>query len=198
MDIGIWTGSTMDIYYDDVVMSHTATDYPIGPGRVLGLGATTDGTHVGSTDFVNELGGGIAAGDVSRIDEIPMTSTADSVRQAIASGTSYLEWRIADVATSATARGVSALLAYRSSSAVANAATTKLVRPGDTDAAAPVVMNGSMALTALSYRRTLIPPPTGGWVPSAINGLLWRTGYRTGAGGIPYWDALLVEAEYRE
>jgi hypothetical protein len=50
---------TSDIFYDDIVLSHTAADYPIGAGYVNHFIPTSDGTHnvAGAGDFDRTLTG---------------------------------------------------------------------------------------------------------------------------------------------
>jgi hypothetical protein len=72
--------TTGDVYYDDVLVSHTGADYPLGPGAVGTFVPTSDGTHnvAGAADFRRTL----TATDILNsttdayqlIDDVPLES----------------------------------------------------------------------------------------------------------------------------
>jgi hypothetical protein len=53
------TSTTHDLYFDDIILSNTAADYPIGAGYVNHFVPTADGTHniAGTGDFLRTLTG---------------------------------------------------------------------------------------------------------------------------------------------
>lgn len=79
--IGILQGCTADVYFDDVLLSCTAADYPLGAGTVDPFVPVSDGAHnvAGASDF--EIGtGGVditnATTDVFElVNDIPLPTT---------------------------------------------------------------------------------------------------------------------------
>ena len=50
--IGMPGAATGDVYYDDLLLSNTGADYPIGPGKVLSFVPDADGTHTATTTTI--------------------------------------------------------------------------------------------------------------------------------------------------
>ena len=177
-------------YYDDLVISQTAADYPIGDGKVLSLKPDAVGTHVNPTRFLDNDGTAIDPTSWTRLDEIPMNSTADYVAQITAGSTSYLEMTFANT-TETCIRGVSALVGWTPTSSSANNGKTSIFN-GATET---IVHSGLMAATAgpVRHNRRIIPPVTSPWTQAQLNGLKVRVGYSTDVSPIPRWDSLLLE-----
>jgi hypothetical protein len=82
INLGADTTKTFDIYYDDLVISNTSADYPIGEGYVNHFVPTADGTHnvAGANDF--EIGtGGVDITNATTtvyqlVDDIPIQTGA--------------------------------------------------------------------------------------------------------------------------
>jgi hypothetical protein len=80
--LGFSTSDTFDIFYDDIVISKTTADYPIGAGYIHHFVPTSDGTHniAGTGDFqrgntgVDILNATTTAYQL--IDDIPLPSGA--------------------------------------------------------------------------------------------------------------------------
>lgn len=70
------------VYYDDLIISHTTADYPIGNGKVLPFTVTGDGNHniAGTADFTRTLTGtdilNATTTAYQLIDDIPLESGA--------------------------------------------------------------------------------------------------------------------------
>lgn len=189
---GLRLGSTVlaDAYtinFDDVVASATNGDYPIGDGRVLPLRPDGVGAHATPGSFRHEDGTPIGAGTPARLDDDPLTATADYVLQQTTGAASYIETTLADV-TAACVAGVSGIVAYRSAGTAANNGKTSVV-DGSTEM---IVYQGDMSVTPLTYKSAILPR-SGGWTTSAVAGLVGRIGASTDVTPNPYWDALLVE-----
>lgn len=181
------SGDTYTVNYDDVVISGTAGDYPIGEGTVVPLRPDGMGANAGPDSFHHDGGPVIDANTYRRLDDDPIDTTSDYVQQDTAGASDYLEVTLSDTSERCIV-GVSGLVAYHSQAAARNNGTTRLV-DGATEQA---IYSGDMSETRLFYRSALIPP-TGAWTKAAVNALRMRIGYGTDIRPVPYWDALLVE-----
>ena len=74
-----------------------AAAYPLADSRIVRLVPDSMGTSLGAGNFRNNDGTAIDANSWQRLDEVPMTSTADYIRQQANSGTSYVEFGLQDV-----------------------------------------------------------------------------------------------------
>jgi hypothetical protein len=182
-----------DVYtahYDDILASGTGGDYPLGDGRVRALSPNAVDTHNNPANFEDDTGGAIGATSWNRLDEIPMSSTGDSVRQRTASGASYLGFGFANPAQTCV-RAVSAVLAYRSASGASNSAKTSIFDGG----VERTVFSGDMGGNSLMYKSTVVAPDISPWTKGAVDNLIARVGYATDANPNPYWESLLLEYE---
>ncbi|MCW2959913.1 MAG: hypothetical protein JWM90_300 [Thermoleophilia bacterium] len=194
--VGSATGSDVAQFtYDDFAVTDTTADYPIGAGGSLGYRIDGAGTHATPGSFQDNDSTAIDATSWTRLDD-PIPSMTDFVKQTTTGSTSYLEWTLQNTALTSTANWVSAVMASHSSSSTSVTGTTKVVRSGDTDGAAPVLHSGNMATnTTLGTRQAIIPAPVAGWTPSEVNALKIRMGYVNPVGTVPYWDSAMVEVD---
>jgi hypothetical protein len=72
---------TFTANYDDVFISATSGDYPIGAGTVVGLRPDGMGTNNTPGSFRNDDGTAIDANTYLRLDDSPMTGLTDYIRQ---------------------------------------------------------------------------------------------------------------------
>lgn len=185
-------GSTVgaDVYtvnFDDVMTTATTGDYPIGDGAVLPLRPDGVGTHSVPGSFRHEDGSAIDATTHLRLDDNPLTSSADYVRQEVAGAASYVELTFGD--TSATCVvGVSGVVAYHAGSSSANNGKSSIF-DGATER---ILYTGDMSEVGLFYRSAIVAR-AGGWTAAGTNALRARIGYSTDVSPLPYWDALLLE-----
>lgn len=183
---------------DDWMVSTTSTDYPLGPGRTVALAPDGEGTHATIGSFASNSGV-LGANPQQRLDELPAWTISDWVTQTVSGAGSYLEWTMSNpTERSSSARAVRSIVGFHSSSALGNDGQSKVVRPGDTDAAAPVVQTGNMSFTTVSWTGAMVPAPAGGWTPSVLDQLRMRNGYAVDVSPAPRWEADLLELEYRE
>lgn len=81
VNIGIGNTCTADLYYDDILISQTGADYPLGAGYVNHFVPTADGTHniAGTGDFQRTLTGtdilNATTTAFQLVDEIPLEAT---------------------------------------------------------------------------------------------------------------------------
>ena len=189
---GLGSTTNPSIYtanYDDLFVANQLTAYPVGDGRVVRLLVDGVGTHSTPGSFRNDDGSAINATSWQRLDEVPMTSIADYVRQQTANAGHYLEFTHADTGETCI-REISAVLAYHSQNAPANNGKTSVFD----GAIESIVLNGDMSETAIQYASTIATPASAPWSQAAVNGLLARVGFSTDVNGNPYWDALMLEA----
>jgi hypothetical protein len=189
---GLGATANASIYtanYDDILVATQATAYPMADSRIVRLAPDSTGTSAGTGNFRNNDGTVIDANSWLRLDEVPMTSTADYVRQQANSGTSFIEFGLQDT-TVTCIREVSAVLAYHAAGTSADNGKTSIF-DGLTEA---LVFSGDMSQTTLQYKSTVVTPGAGVWSQAAVNGLVARVGYSTDSSPNPYWDSIMLEA----
>jgi hypothetical protein len=80
LGLGSLTATTCDMFYDDVILSQTAGDYPLGAGYVNHFTPTSDGTHniAGAADFQRTTTGtdilNATTTAFQLIDDVPLES----------------------------------------------------------------------------------------------------------------------------
>jgi chitodextrinase len=190
--LGIGATANASVYsanYDDMLVATQAAAYPLADSRVVPLVPASTGTSAGTGNFRNNDGTAIGSDSWQRLDETPMTSTTDYIRQQANSGTSYVELGLQDV-TVTCIRDLSAVLAYHAAGTSADNGKTSIF-DGTTETP---VFSGDMSQTALQYKSTVVTPGAGIWSQAAVNGLVARVGYSTDTSPNPYWDSIMVEA----
>jgi hypothetical protein len=175
--------------YDDILVATQPTAYPLAASRIVRLSPDSMGTSVGVGNFRNNDGTAIDANSWQRLDEVPMTSTADYVRQQANGGTSYVEFGLQNTSEMCIPE-VSVLLAYHAAGSAADTGKTSIL-DGTTET---VGFSGDMSQTALQYKSAIVTPAAGLWHQSAVNGLVARVGYSTDSSPNPFWDSIMVEA----
>jgi hypothetical protein len=177
--------------FDDMVVS-TSIGAPIGDGRVVRLAPNGMGTsNDPSSRLQHEDGGALGAATWQRLDEVPATSTADSVRQTAIDPAAYAEVTFADTQEDCV-NGVRAVIATHASGMSANVTSTGVLDGG----AETVFHNGTISSGApIGYAGGVIAPAAGRWDTAAVNGLRGRPGRVSAMGSVPYWDAFYLEAD---
>ena len=196
LQIGAEGSATYVCDYDDFAMSHTAGDFPIGEGFVVPLRPNADGGHNAGANVIERQDaqdiGVVTAFDL--LDELPMSSAADYVRQVAVGAGQFAEVQFEDVGVTAI-QDVMGLLAYTSSGTSVNNGACVARRADGTEAeiwgtpAAPLDMSESV----LFYKSALVTRPAGGWTQPEVNALRMRMGYSTAASPIPQWQSVLFE-----
>ncbi len=186
---------TADVFYDDVIISATSADYPIGAHEVVGLKPNIDGTHVGGTNIIEDQAGTdiVTPGYTtaySLMNSLPIGDATAYVKQSGTGASNYAEVGF-ETATQPTFLGVMGLLAYKSASTTANSASTR-VRDGSTET---VIYTGDMSESSNFYKSAIVTPATS-WSQSAIDGLIGRVGYASDANPVPYWLDVILEVAY--
>lgn len=198
--IGNNGNNSANTYFDDIIVSTTSSDYPIGAGLIEGLRPSADGTHDNAANIMEDVDGndidGITYMAFDKLDESPWISTAnaDYVRQTDIGAANYCEIVFPDTAYSRIT-GVVALLQYASASTSANTGGCIII---DEDATLTTVWGVAGALadyseTSAFYKFKVLPTPAGGWDAAAVNALKCRFGYSDDADPDVYWLAIMLE-----
>ncbi len=175
--------------YDDVFVATQPAAYPLADSRIMRLVPDSMGTSSGAGTFRNNDGTAIDGNSWQRLDDVPMTSTADYVRQQANSGTSYVEFGLQDTPETCIYE-VSVVLAYHAAGSAADNGRTGIF-DGATET---VVFSGDMSQTGLQYKTSVVTPAVFPWNQAAVNGLIARVGYSTDSSPNPYWDSIMLEA----
>jgi hypothetical protein len=170
------------------MISQTSGDYPIGTGKILGLSPNAMGTSSDPTAKLATEAGAWGSTTWDKLDEVPMTSIGDYVRQVTADANVYLEVTYADTAETCI-NAVQGEVAYHSESTSVNNGKTN-VYDGATER---VVYAGIMSSLSVINRSVIVAPAAGTWDQTKVNGLTSRIGYAVDNAPMQYWDALMLE-----
>lgn len=211
ISLGSNTVQTFDIYFDDILVSQTLADYPLGAGSVNHFVPTSDGTHnvAGANDFeFSATGTDITNATTTAfqlIDDVPLKSgvVAEYINLiAPPNATDYVETVFGPapgISTPTVApRAVEVICAYASASAGTNNLRLALNDNGTTN---DVLNTTTGPGTSATYvRKHYATPPTGGaWkvVSGAGNFSNLRIRCLTNdAAPDPWFASAMIEAEF--
>jgi hypothetical protein len=184
-------------YYDDIFISSVTADYPLGNIKIERLPPDGMGTHNTPANFQNNDNTAISASSWQRLDEIPMNSTTDYIKQVTAGGGSYVEVTFADT-TETCIRGGSLVAAVHAANTQGNNAALNSVTNGFNY----TLYAGDWSEITLRYiqravTQNALTPGTGPWTQAVINGIKARFGMSTDVNPVPYIDAVILEYAYR-
>lgn len=185
---------------DDIVLSQTTGDYPLGPHSVFAVVPDADGTHVAGTNVMERASDGTDIGVVTAwdlLDDWPPTTginNADSVTSSASGATNYAEVLFSEKPDYAqqTLWAVRGLVAHQSDTTGANTGITRIVDSGGTTLTD--IYSGDMSEITAHYTARLITAPAGGWTVANFQGIKGRVGFGTLQPGAPEWLALMVQA----
>ncbi len=182
---------TFTANYDDWVLSHSAGDYPVGNGKVLGAKPTSMGTNSNASHFQHEDGTALDANTWMRVDDTPMSSLTDYVKQVTASGTSYAELNFEDT-TETCIRAVGGRMVYDPLNVNQDNNGKTSVFDGTTES---VIYNGIMSAQSTNPTARFALVNRASWSQTAFNGLKARIGYSTDVAPQPQWHSVMLEYE---
>jgi hypothetical protein len=189
------TAATFTAYYDDIMISATPGDFPLGDVRISPAKPNAMGTHNTPANFQNNDSSAINATSWNRVDDIPMPPTAntDYIKQVTAGGATYIELGFEDT-TQTCLRGASLFFAVHTTATQANNMAVNSVANGFNY----TLWSGSIASTTIKYVQKMasqnsLNPGTGPWTQAVINGLTARFGMSTDVSPVPFLDAILME-----
>ena len=197
---------TADVYFDDIILSNTAADYPIGAGHILSYIPNADGTHniAGANDFERTLTGtditNATTDAWTLIDERPLPTTAVDFINGIAppNATDYVEWQYEDSVEADAPRAVFALfICHDAGGAGSNNTTVTLREHGGGTTANIFTGTANNGATLTSHRAIFatVPGTADAWTTTEFNALRSRF-LVADASPDPYIDAIMLEAEF--
>jgi hypothetical protein len=195
--LGFVDAVTGEVFYDDVYVSYTGADYPIGAHQVAALSPVADGTHNNTTNTMEDQTGadiGVVTA-YNLVNKVPLNSgTATYIRQAVIGTARYAEVTNGTLAGSISSiNGVMALLAYQSATTTTNNGKAYLYSGGTLVA---TIYSGDMSESSLFYKAAIATDPGGNWGTAALAAVRFRVGYSSDVTPNPYWNALMVEYDY--
>lgn len=198
--------NTFDLFHDDLILSTTAGDYPIGAGYVLSYIPDADGTHnvAGADDFERTFTGTDIINGVTTawqlVDERPLPTTEVDFINIIAppNSTDYVEITYEDSAETSAPRAVEALITYHSATGAGNNNLQVTLRDSGGGTTADIFNGNAKSGATISYNRahfSTIPGTASAWTTVAFNALRSRILSSDAAPDV-YLDALMLEAEF--
>jgi hypothetical protein len=201
---GITTSATYTGYYDDIMFSKTSSDFPLPDIRIDALKPNGMGTHNTPGNYQQTVGatgspptGGtssaISATSWQTVDEVPMTSTADFIKEVTAGAGSYIELAFEDT-TQTCVRGASVFAGVQTTATQA----LNLKLNSVTNGFNYTIYNGSIGSTGLRYIQGVVTqdaanPGTGPWTQTIVNGIVTRFGMSSDASPNPYLQGIVLE-----
>jgi hypothetical protein len=210
----LWLGGldsvTHDIYYDDIVLSNTAADYPIGAGKVLSFVPAADGAHTFTTTHAilattgaPTTGGNITSATTTAFGYVNARpiggGVADATRmwnQATAASAEYAEVTIEQTTETNPPRAVEVLCIAREASTTGCNSTFKV---NDNGTEATVYAMTSPAGNSDEFKTkqfATMPADSAAWTLARFKGLKLRFGYSSDATPDVYCRGWMVEAEF--
>jgi Tfp pilus assembly protein PilX len=202
------TTATYTGYFDDIMISKTSSDFPLPDIRIKALKPNGMGTHntpgnyqqtVGATGNDPPIGGtssAIAATSWQLLDEIPMTTSDDFIKEITAGSTTYIEIAFEDT-TETCLRGASLYAGIQTGASQA----MNLAINGVTNGFDYRIFSGQPGSTLYRYVQGMLSqnasvPGTGPWTQAIVNGIVARFGMSTDASPNPYLQAIILEYAY--
>lgn len=205
--------TTMDVYFDDILVSQTAADYPIGAGHTLGFVPASDGSHTSTTTHTVKgtaaaptAGGSITSATTDAFNWVngrPIGGGATDATRLInaqtAASTEYIEVGIEQTTETTAPRAVEFLVVDQQATTAVGDMHIK-VNDNGTET---VVLDRTASAGVITDRYTtkqFATMPTGGaaWTLVRFKALKIRFGYSSDATPDQYWRGAMVEAEFTD
>lgn len=204
--VGSDATTTRDQFTDDILISQTLADYPLGAGYVLSYIPNADGTHnvAGANDFEETLTGTDITNATTTawqlIDERPLPTTAVDFINGIAplNTTDYVEWQYADSVETEAPRVVDAVLVHHDASGAGTNNFTVTLREHAGGTSADIWTGTTNVGATISAKRAAfatVPGTSNAWTTTTFNALRSRF-LVTDSSPDPYLDAVMLEAEF--
>lgn len=217
-----WTG---DVYFDDVDVSGTSADYPIGAGTVAGLYPTADkpnssttptdgnGGHLYTltTSFGKGAGGATNVGAQNAETtswqslQNPLSTTIGSMvtEKVAGAGTQHMVWRMGTIpADATTVNGVMVVAATHSATATANTQSLILSTYSGGGGSPKFVYNlAALNIATITFPIVVMPlSPAGAgssaWTVASVNDVAARWGDSNDVNPVPSLDGVCLEVDY--
>lgn len=198
------TAINVTMFIDDVALSTTLADYPIGDGFVLGLSPTADGTHsFTANDFKYENATTFltsASTVYTHVDDL-INNTTDYITDAVsrASNTAYVEvggFALPGSPAVASINAVTLVASFNSTAGQGNTSSFNLNDNGNISAIFTLLSTGNGGATLGVFSKTYATAPSSGtWTSGVIGTTKVRFGYSTDAAPVPNWHAVVLEVD---
>lgn len=207
------TAQTFDAFYDDVIISNTGADYPIGNGYINHFIPTADGTHnvAGANDFERSATGTDITNATTTafqlIDDVPLkTGVIAEYINLIAppNATDYVEvvfGPASGISTpAAPPRAIEVICVYGSASAGTNNLRLALNDNGSLNDVLNTTTGPGTTATYITKNYTDPPSAASAWTLSGngnFNNIRMRC-FTNDAAPDPWWASAMIEAEFAE
>lgn len=193
--------STADAFFDDLVVSVTSADYPLGDHEVLKMSPNADGTHsFTANDFIRgDAGAAILTSDTdvwTLVDDVPFAAigTTDSVQQNVIRSTGYVELALEAAPRTVDAWGIQI---HTQHDADATGADNVKYQENDGGTTRQVYSGDVSNTTATFLSHCMATAPTGGaYTQAKLDALRLRWGFSSDVTGSPIVHALMLEVAY--
>jgi hypothetical protein len=200
--LGNASNATYTYYFDDVAVSVTSGDYPLGAGFVETLRPDSMSVAGAGVNFATDAGVVPTTADWARLDDDPLGGTSDFVRQSVldATGSVFVEVGFADNTRTENINGVQAIMQFRNQSGTGTNTAKTFVRANtvDTYLFGSAAAASSIGTIAVSYKTMQVDIGSASWSDSILDGVVARFGFSTDVTPSPLWDAFLLEVDYAE
>ena len=185
---------TFNMFVDDIVISATSGDYPLGAHGVTELHPNADGTHSFTAgDFQDNTSHAILTSDTdvyTRLDELGGVTT-DYIKQVVINAAGYCEVGFTDPASALDAWGMEVIGVWHAAGTNSDQMYIKINDGGtinNTD-------GGDVSNTGITYtsKQLETAPSTGAWTQAKLNAVKARIGYSGDVVAVPYCDAIILE-----
>ena len=206
--IGVVNTATADVIFDDVILSSTAADYPIGAGFVKSYIPNADGAHnlVGGANDFERSATSVAITNSTTdaydlINERPLPTTEVDFINAVAPPTTdYVEWAYEDSTEADAPRAVEAILVTHDAGSAGTCAYSVTLREHAGGTTADIFNSTQNVGATITYRRAhfaTVPGTSDAWTTTKFNALRSRFTVTDASPDI-YLDAAMLEAEFPE
>lgn len=207
------SSATTDVYFDDIVVSGTSGDYPIGEGIVAGLYPNGDRTSTGAggqhaynatTDFGKGSGGATAVA-ASTAESTSWQSLANPLSTSVATNfisdllgasAEHMVWTHTAMPPATVINGVMQVVATHSASATSNNSSAGLIRADN----GVSVMFANLDLSESTITVPVFVHTTGpggsAWTVDEVNGSFFYWGDSSDVNPDPYLDGVCLEVDY--
>lgn len=208
--LGASSSVTHDIFFDDIILSNTGADYPIGAGLVLSIVPAADGTHtftsthaILGTTGAPTTGGNITSSTTTAFNWAnarPIgggaTDATRLINQATAASTEYCELAIEQTTQTVAPQAVEILGVYQHATSSACNSQFKVNDNGTEN----VVFNDTGHTNAVDAYFTkqyaTMPADSAAWTLARFKALKLRFGYSSDATPDVYNRGWMIEADF--
>lgn len=186
---------TATAWFQDVVVSATSGDYPIGGHQVLPLYPVGEGTDNLLGHIADQSGGTTNLWAVVDDWNGGVPTTADYLHQTVIDASAFAEFTLGTVTSTLTVWDVIGIIAGFASTTGADTADTQVLTAHGGTLIDHIgnLIDYSGSTTVLGYYRHVLARIGGGWTPSNLSAAVVQWGRSTDVTGEPRLDAVMLE-----